>query len=1157
MSCIAMQRSDALCAETRGSMSSFSLQCRDSEGVHPVYRNPGYSDDPYPGGVLVSGDPILVPNRSHLLPAVPVESVKSSVPPLAEMPGVGSSPLADRVSELERVAALSDTELRSHIDRLGIKFAKKVMPSNLGPMSVAHAEFVRQKLMTEWDDAHLQFEPTVVPAACPSLMPTPPTRNVQWLRQKGTSTLHTAPIPLSTKPAWYVDLCAGTSSALRYHLLADPNARVVAFDVLPKSEIMCHIPKQFHSRFHYRQIDVSTLDYDLFVKELDAVGCCVHDVAHVHISPPCTTYSVAHHGKNFHRDGVDPVSWQAHEDDTLVRNTCNLLHDVTTRHPSIMATAENPLGLWAGLQCVQDLAQRPNWQLVERIDHCMMTSELDEGYFPNKPSSWLLFNCDAQDDVVCDCQCNNRFTERGKLRYHRVLICNRTTKLPEQRVLKNALEKAAIPLGMFGHLMARHHRHRSVQSSQPGPPSLHSSAPAQLHTAPILDPTSQFDRQLLCTGKKAIESSINDRVQRLHGKSYEEAIGMEYRSNTGLPKFYKPADYRYDMEHGYIRHAAMSTAATPHEKYVAALETQHHLECAMLTASGGEPPNRKLAKLRADWPCWRDAECCEMESLEKNGVLRWVPCAKVPPGTKLIANRLVYKHKVAMPGVPERYKCRLVAKGFLESQAEYGDKFAPVCRLETCRAFFAAACYHRYSMCSIDICSAFRTAPINRNVYIAAPEGFERPGYVCKLERNLEGLASAPRAYYLSFDKYLSKHGFAAVGADPCLYYNSSKDLWLLMYCDDLILAGSPASQAAFKKELAEEYEFRDYGEPQSFLGMEVTRDQTANTLHLTQRAYIKQLATQYDMLDSNRIDTPMPDRIDDLVLNSPLLKDPSIFRAIVGQLMYCHVACRFDITWAVSQLSKRLAQPTEMDMTAAKRVVQYLHHHPEIGPKYSGNSHTALIGYSDADYAGDVATRRSTSGRVFMFMGSAISWASKQQRTVATSTAQSEYCAMSDCAREALWLRQLVGTLLKLEVIPTTTLFEDNSAAQKWCYNPLNHAKQKHIDIAYHFVREQCTQFLNLNVVPIGTTDMLGDLYTKNLAGPRHQYLVQRIGNHTDPALATKLTEPVGSTVTAGVHAFSDKLRGVFGTNQRIDDKQPFFDEYFAEKPFLELAGG
>ena len=130
------------------------------------------------------------------------------------------------------------------------------------------------------------------------------------------------------------------------------------------------------------------------------------------------------------------------------------------------------------------------------------------------------------------------------------------------------------------------------------------------------------------------------------------------------------------------------------------------------------------------------------------------------------------------------------------------------------------------------------------------PEGFERPGYVCKLERNLEGLASAPRAYYLSFDKYLRKCGFAAVGADPCLHYNSSKDLWLLMYCDDLILAGSPASQAAFKKELAEEYEFRDYGEPQSFLGMEVTRDQTANTLHLTQRAYIQQLATQYGLLD-------------------------------------------------------------------------------------------------------------------------------------------------------------------------------------------------------------------------------------------------------------------------------------------------------------------
>ena len=63
----------------------FQLAVQNAEGVHPVYRNPGYSDDPYPGGVLISGDPILVPNRSHLLPAVPVGSVKSSVPPLAEI----------------------------------------------------------------------------------------------------------------------------------------------------------------------------------------------------------------------------------------------------------------------------------------------------------------------------------------------------------------------------------------------------------------------------------------------------------------------------------------------------------------------------------------------------------------------------------------------------------------------------------------------------------------------------------------------------------------------------------------------------------------------------------------------------------------------------------------------------------------------------------------------------------------------------------------------------------------------------------------------------------------------------------------------------------------------------------------------------------------
>jgi hypothetical protein len=130
------------------------------------------------------------------------------------------------------------------------------------------------------------------------------------------------------------------------------------------------------------------------------------------------------------------------------------------------------------------------------------------------------------------------------------------------------------------------------------------------------------------------------------------------------------------------------------------------------------------------------------------------------------------------------------------------------------------------------------------------------------------------------------------------------------------------------------------------------------------------------------------------------------------------------------------------------------------------------------------------------MFMGAALTWASKQQRTVAVSTAESEYTAVSDCAREAMWVRRLVADLLGLDKIPVTPLMEDNTAAGKWCYNPVNHGKQKHIDIAYHFVREQIAEFGTLTIVPVPTVDQLADLATKALPAPRFEYLVRKVFN-------------------------------------------------------------
>ena len=511
-----------------------------------------------------------------------------------------------------------------------------------------------------------------------------------------------------------------------------------------------------------------------------------------------------------------------------------------------------------------------------------------------------------------------------------------------------------------------------------------------------------------------------------------------------------------------------------------------------------------------------------------------------------------------MPGVAPRYKCRLVAKGFMECKYEYGDSFAQVVRHETVRAFFAAAAAHDEDMCSVDIVSAFCTAPINRTVYIDEPDGFKRPGFTCMLGANMYGLVSAPSAYHKDFDKFLATCMVHPDPSDTCLYTSrnpSYPNIQLIEYVDDLIIKGPFAEIKRFKHDLVQKYEIRDYGEPRSFLGMEIHRDRKKKTIKLTQHAYIKQLAKVYGLLESHPVDSPMTQALDQKVDSGELLPNPSQYRQLVGSLMYCHAATRFDVTHAVSQLSRNLSKPTTTDMKAARRVLQWLYHTQDIGPVYYGNGPVTLVGYSDADYAGDVKTRRSTSGRIFMLCNGPISWASKQQRSTSNSTSQAEYIALSQAAAECLWLRKVCATLLHIDAMPTTNLMEDNNAALKWCYNPINHSKQKHIPVAYHFVREQVKQFGALNIVPVATEFQLADMFTKCLPSPRLRFLIDTVrGLHPTPE-----ARPTSSVLGDTAGALGDKLEELTldlktRMKTQVESTVPFFDQHFEEPDPLLL---
>ena len=239
----------------------------------------------------------------------------------------------------------------------------------------------------------------------------------------------------------------------------------------------------------------------------------------------------------------------------------------------MLLTQENPVGMWQDLPWVQQLATEHNWQLVPRVDHCMMVTDMDETYFPNKPTSYLVFNCEPMQCVECNNQCTQRLPSRGQRKYHRMLICNRSNMLPEQTVLTDVLEKGRIPLMVFGNFMARHLRHKQVHAHTSSQIDVAAEPPRKAIRVSVPHSVSEswHNRLIVRTAKQPRAKYIADRCDKLHGKSYDEAMDMQYVNSKGDTVAYKPADYRFDVQHGYIEHALLARQqASSEETHMAA-----------------------------------------------------------------------------------------------------------------------------------------------------------------------------------------------------------------------------------------------------------------------------------------------------------------------------------------------------------------------------------------------------------------------------------------------------------------------------------------------------------------------------------------------------------------------------------------------------------
>ena len=196
-----------------------------------------------------------------------------------------------------------------------------------------------------------------------------------------------------------------------------------------------------------------------------------------------------------------------------------------------------------------------------------------------------------------------------------------------------------------------------------------------------------------------------------------------------------------------------------------------------------------------------------------------------------------------------------------------------------------------------------------------------------------------------------------------------------------------------------------------------------------------------------------------------------------------------------MNSFAKYCENPSKMHWTAVKRIMRYLKGTSSLGLMYHANEEdSCLTGYSDADWAGDIDDRKSTSGYIFEFAGGAISWRSKKQTCVALSTAEAEYMALANACQEAIWLKRMFESLMNTKRDTPVRIYEDNQSAICMSKNPQCHGRAKHINIKFHFVREQVNNE-KIELVYCPTDLMKADMFTKNLNGPKFKELRSLIG--------------------------------------------------------------
>jgi Reverse transcriptase (RNA-dependent DNA polymerase)/GAG-pre-integrase domain/gag-polypeptide of LTR copia-type len=529
------------------------------------------------------------------------------------------------------------------------------------------------------------------------------------------------------------------------------------------------------------------------------------------------------------------------------------------------------------------------------------------------------------------------------------------------------------------------------------------------------------------------------------------------------------------------------------------------LACLTETKASHHIPRSYKHAMTTDPDRWMIPMQIEIDTLKAKHTWDLV---KAPPGTNIMGSMWVYDIKWDGEGKRIKDKARLVGKGYTQQLGvDYNETWAGVTRLESVRMTAAVAAKLDLKLWRIDFVGAYLNSLTKEDIYMKQPEGFVEAGkedHVCKLVHTIYGTMQGGHDWYETLDNTYNELGYKGSRADPCVRFKKEHGNYTLTdtYTDDVFGASNNDEEIKKRKEeMGRIWDIKDVGENDYFLGMRVQQDLHLGTIRLTQRPYWEHVLNRFELGHVTPRNTPLPVGI---VLDNEMLPKTSSerteminkpYRAILGSIMWGQLATRPDLSFSVSLLARFQANPGINHWSALIHVVGYIKNTLDYGLTYSRDFSLSPTAFVDADYGGCKDTRRSTSGYIFMMAGGPVSWSSKRQATVALSTVEAEYVAMSRCAQQMAWMQSWLNEIEIQHSLPGL-IKGDNRGAIALTKNTRDHGKVKHIDIRHHYIRE-LVHSGSISIEQVASADNLADLFTKPLPRDHHHRLLVALNIH------------------------------------------------------------